>query len=66
MAGLRRWFGALAIAVVVASSARAQDFKPDPVDMAAAKREASVSWYTSTPIDAAQKIADLFTKETGI
>ena len=38
---------------------------PGPVDMAAAKRRA-VSWYTSTPIVAAQKVANLFQAETGI
>ena len=36
------------------------------VDMAAAKKEGTVSWYTSTPIKTAQKVADLFQKETGI
>lgn len=46
--------------------AHAADFAPDPVDMAAAKREGTVSWYTSTPIEAAQKIASLFEQETGI
>ena len=39
---------------------------PSPVDMAAAKAEGTVSWYTSTPQDTAQKIADLFTAQTGI
>src|ERR1700726_4139132 len=38
----------------------------DAVDAAAAKAEGKVVWYTSTPIDEAQKIADLFRKETGI
>lgn len=41
-------------------------FTPDPVDVAAAKKEGGVSWYTSTPIATAQKIANLFEKETGI
>lgn len=36
------------------------------VDMTAAKREGSVRWYTSTPIAAAQSIANLFEKDTGI
>jgi iron(III) transport system substrate-binding protein len=44
------------------SSASAQD----AVDVAAAKAEGKVAWYTSTPIDEAQKIGDLFRKETGI
>jgi iron(III) transport system substrate-binding protein len=38
----------------------------DEVDMAAAKREGKLSWYTSTPVEAAQKIAKLFEDETGI
>lgn len=41
-------------------------FTPDTVDMAAAKREGTVSWYTSTPVATAQKIANLFQAETGI
>jgi iron(III) transport system substrate-binding protein len=48
------------------TAAGAAQFTPDPVDLAAAKREASVSWYTSTPIGAAQKIGNLFMAETGI
>ncbi len=38
----------------------------DAVDAAKAKAEGKVVWYTSTPIDEAQKIVDLFRKETGI
>jgi iron(III) transport system substrate-binding protein len=38
----------------------------DAVDLAAAKREATVTWYTSTPVSTAQKIANLFQAETGI
>ena len=36
------------------------------VDLAAAKKEGKVVWYTSTPIEQAQKIAKLFEDETGI
>jgi iron(III) transport system substrate-binding protein len=36
------------------------------VDLAAAKKEGKVVWYTSTPIEQAQKIVGLFEKETGI
>ena len=39
---------------------------PDPVDLPAAKREAAVTWYTSTPVNTAQKIATMFQAETGI
>src|SRR5262245_31534646 len=36
------------------------------VDMAAAKREGKVVWYCSVPIETAQKVANMFEKETGI
>ncbi|HLH97628.1 MAG TPA: extracellular solute-binding protein [Xanthobacteraceae bacterium] len=38
----------------------------DPVDVAKAKAEGKVVWYTSTPIDEAQRIAQAFRAETGI
>jgi iron(III) transport system substrate-binding protein len=47
---------------VAAGSAAAAD----PVDIQAAKAEGKVVWYTSTPIETAQKISNLFQKETGI
>ena len=46
--------------VVMAGAAMAQ------VDMDAAKKEGKVSWYTSTPIATAQKIAKAFEADTGI
>ncbi len=46
--------------------AAAAGFTPDTVDMAAAKREGTVTWYTSTPVGTAQKIANLFEAETGV
>jgi len=49
-----------------ASAATAQGFNPDPVDEAAAKREGQVTWYTSTPVAAAQHIASEFERQTGI
>lgn len=51
---------------IVGGSVAAQTFTPDPVDLAAAKKEGAVTWYTSTPIGTAQKIANLFQQETGI
>ncbi len=48
--------------LTVLTSAHAQD----AVDMAAAKKEGKVVWYTSTPIAQAQKIATLFEAATGI
>ena len=50
----------------LAAAASAQGFTPDPVDLAAAKKEGSVTWYTSTPVATAQKIATLFQEQTGI
>lgn len=38
----------------------------DVVDMAAAKREGKVSWYTSTPVATAQKLANMFEADSGI
>src|SRR5687768_76426 len=37
----------------------------DAVDMEAAKKEGKVIWYTSTPIETAQKLANLFEQRTG-
>ena len=36
------------------------------VDVAAARKEGKVVWYTSTPIEMAQKIVKLFEQETGV
>ncbi len=53
--------------LLLASPAWAQGaFTPDAVDMAAAKKEGAVTWYTSTPVEVAQKIANLFQAQTGI
>ena len=58
MAQITRLLGIVAAFIVLFPLAvMAADFTPDPVDMAAAKREGGVSWYTSTPIEAAQQIA---------
>jgi len=53
---------ALIAAIGLMGSANAQD----AVDAAKAKAEGKVVWYTSTPIDEAQKIAGLFRMRTGI
>ena len=53
----------LALPLVVPALAIAQS---DRVDMAAAKKEGTVSWYTSTPIETAQRLAKVFEGETGI
>lgn len=52
--------------VAQSAAASAAAGTASPVDMAAAKAEGTVSWYTSTPQDQAQKISELFTAQTGI
>ena len=63
-----RAFAAVAIglALVCGSPALAQGFTPDPVDVAAAKKEGMVSWYTSTQVQLAQALATKFQANTGI
>jgi iron(III) transport system substrate-binding protein len=59
----------LAISILFAlfgGTAFAQTFTPDAVDVAAAKREGAVTWYTSTPVAAGQHIANEFEKRYGI
>jgi iron(III) transport system substrate-binding protein len=59
---------ACVVILVFAGSAWAQPaaFVADPVDLTAAKREGALTWYTSTPVATAQKIASAFQAETGI
>jgi ABC-type Fe3+ transport system substrate-binding protein len=52
--------------LVAPALAQAPAFIPDAVDLAAAKREGTLTWYTSTPVATAQNIADAFRAETGI
>ena len=54
------------LSVAPSAAASASAAAPSPVDMVAAKAEGTVSWYTSTPQDQAQKISELFTAQTGI
>jgi iron(III) transport system substrate-binding protein len=56
----------LGVLLAAISAAAQPGFTPDPVDLAAAKKEGSVTWYTSTPVATAQKIATMFQAETGI
>ena len=56
----------LAAICVIALAAGAGQGRAADVDAAAAKKEGKVVWYTSTPIETAQKIAKLFESETGI
>jgi iron(III) transport system substrate-binding protein len=57
----RQFLAAVAL-FAAAGAASAQD----AVDLAKAKSEGKVVWYTSTPIETAQKIVNLFEKEYGI
>jgi iron(III) transport system substrate-binding protein len=52
--------------VAVSVAAQPGGVTPDPVDLAAARKEGSVTWYTSTPVATAQKIATMFQEQTGI
>src|ERR1700687_5960802 len=64
---MRAVFWSTLIALALSGGAAlAQEFTPDPVDEAAAKREGAVTWYTSTPVAAAQYIATEFERKTGI
>ncbi|MEA2951992.1 MAG: iron(III) transport system substrate-binding protein, partial [Alphaproteobacteria bacterium] len=38
----------------------------DQVDVAAAKKEGKVVWYTSTPIETANKLAKMFEAQSGL
>jgi iron(III) transport system substrate-binding protein len=51
---------AAALILLIGGGANAQSDKPD---IEAAKKEGKVSWYTSTPIETAQKLVALFEKE---
>jgi iron(III) transport system substrate-binding protein len=55
--------GLAALGVAVASGPAGA---ADATDLAAAKAEGKVSWYTSTPIETANRIAKLFEEKTGI
>src|ERR1700730_13207079 len=55
-----------AVAGLAVASFLAPAWAQDAVDVAKSKAEGKVVWYTSTPIEEAQKIAELFRAETGI
>jgi iron(III) transport system substrate-binding protein len=61
-----RLSGLAVLLLAAVAAAQTGGFTPDPVDLAAAKREGTVTWYTSTPIVTAQKVANLFQEQTGI
>jgi iron(III) transport system substrate-binding protein len=57
---------AAAVGLALVYGSPALGFTPDPVDVEAAKKEGSVSWYTSTPVQQAQALANKFQADTGI
>jgi len=62
----RSRFLAFAIACVLCLSLGLPASQASDVDTAAAKKEGRVVWYTSTPIEQANKIVKLFESDTGI
>jgi iron(III) transport system substrate-binding protein len=60
----RRITCALTAAILLGLPASA--WAGDPIDVAAAKKEGKVVWYTSTPIATANKIIKAFETETGV
>jgi iron(III) transport system substrate-binding protein len=58
--------GAAAVGLAWLVNGAGSAYAADAVDMAAAKKEGKVVWYTSTPIKTAQKIANLFETDSGI
>jgi iron(III) transport system substrate-binding protein len=62
---VRLGFVPAAIAALSLAWVGSASYAADP-DMAAAKKEGKVVWYTSTPIATAQKLAKLFEAESGI
>ncbi len=63
---VRSVVGLVVSVLLAAAPVRGQPFTPDPVDIEAARREGSLSWYTSTPVDLAQQLIEAFQKDTGI
>jgi iron(III) transport system substrate-binding protein len=55
----------LACAALVLAAGIAPAFA-ETVDMAAAKKEGKLTWYTSVPVETAQKISNLFQEKSGI
>lgn len=66
MPAQRKWLTILAGSAAMLALAVSQARAEDAVDVAAAKKEGKLTWYTSTPIAQAQKIAGAFEASTGI
>ena len=54
------------LTLTVSQPAFGQSSAPDRADADAARREGTVSWYTSTPVAQAQALANRFEQQTGI
>jgi iron(III) transport system substrate-binding protein len=54
------------LTVTLGQPALAQSFTPDRADAEAARREGTLSWYTSTPVAQAQALASRFEQQTSI
>jgi iron(III) transport system substrate-binding protein len=54
------------VGLVLAGPTASLAFSPDRPDAEAARREGTVSWYTSTPVAQAQQLASRFEQQTGI
>ena len=63
---LSRMRAALALTGAILLCLAAPAWAGDPIDVAAAKKEGKVVWYTSTPIATANKIIKAFEAETGV
>ena len=63
---LSRMRAALALTGAILLCLAVPAWAGDPVDVAAAKKEGKVVWYTSTPIATANKIIKAFEAETGV
>ena len=62
----QRLLACAALVLAVALTAGVAPALADTVDMAAARKEGKLTWYTSVPVETAQKISNLFQEKTGI
>jgi iron(III) transport system substrate-binding protein len=63
---LARMLWSVGLLLGLAGPATTQAFTPDKADLEAARKEGSLSWYTSTPFPLVQNLADKFQQDTGI
>jgi iron(III) transport system substrate-binding protein len=63
---MKNAYAAVVAAIAVISLTALPAHAQDAVDVAAAKKESKLVWYTSTPVNIGQKIVDMFENEHGI